>query len=240
MPITTGQGNPDWTRDETILALELLMRSEMHPPGKSSAEVGALSELLRAMPFHPAHSRKENFRNVDGVYLKLQNLRACGVRSQISSSIMDRAVWDEFYQKPDRLRAAAERVRAAVEYLASETDDEHSDDAEEEGGVQMRAHRRRERSPKLRGRLLAGTRAKHGCLVCAACGFKSKSEYALGDVQFEAHHLALLSITGPRTTRIGDLALLCANCHRLVHAAMRQTKGDVSIPELAALALAAR
>jgi 5-methylcytosine-specific restriction protein A len=28
MPITKGQGNPNWTREETILAMDLLVRSD--------------------------------------------------------------------------------------------------------------------------------------------------------------------------------------------------------------------
>lgn len=74
MPVTKGAGNPDWTEDETILALDLLLRRMPTIPGKADQEIIELSNLLRALPVHPIEARKDNFRNPDGVALKLQNL----------------------------------------------------------------------------------------------------------------------------------------------------------------------
>ncbi|WP_405847976.1 HNH endonuclease [Streptomyces niveus] len=40
---------------------------------------------------------------------------------------------------------------------------------------------------------------------------------ALGADCIEVHHLLPLHVAGPRETRLEDLALLCANCHRMCH-----------------------
>ena len=61
-------GNPDWTRDELIVALDVYLTYRPNPPGKSSREIIALSDLLNrlgAMLF-PSANRASTFRNESG------------------------------------------------------------------------------------------------------------------------------------------------------------------------------
>jgi hypothetical protein len=90
-----------------------------------------------------------------------------------------------------------------------------------EGMRTVRAHRRRERSAALRDRKLAEVRVTHGRCFCALCGIDEVVKYpsALGARIFEVHHLAPLARAAmPVRTTLADLAVLCANCHRAVHA----------------------
>lgn len=90
-----------------------------------------------------------------------------------------------------------------------------------EGEVRLRAHRRRERSSTLRDKKLADVRATHGQCVCSLCGIDEATRYppTLGSKIFEVHHLAPLSKAAePVRTTLAELAVLCANCHRAVHA----------------------
>ncbi len=90
-----------------------------------------------------------------------------------------------------------------------------------EGERTLRAHRRRERSSALRDKKLAEVRAAHGQCVCALCGLDEATRYppTFGSRIFEVHHLAPLSKAAtPVRTTLADLAVLCANCHRAVHA----------------------
>lgn len=75
MAITQGHGNPKWTRDETIIALELYLESPESIPSASDERVIEVSGLLRSMSFHDKAARKPSFRNPDGVSFKLQNIR---------------------------------------------------------------------------------------------------------------------------------------------------------------------
>lgn len=76
------------------------------------------------------------------------------------------------------------------------------------------AHRRRERS--LRDAKLVQYRLAHGSLACEACSFDFEDEF--GVVYAEVHHvLPLAASAGPKVTRLDDLAVLCANCHRVAH-----------------------
>jgi predicted HNH restriction endonuclease len=99
--------------------------------------------------------------------------------------------------------------------------DENDDDAEEfpEGRILLRLHRARERSPKLRE--LAKRRAirASGHVSCIVCGFDFAVTYGLlGDGYIECHHTKPVSeLAAGSKTNVEDVALLCANCHRMVH-----------------------
>lgn len=85
-----------------------------------------------------------------------------------------------------------------------------------EGGVKVRISKSIERSPKLRQAALN----IHG-YKCQVCGFDFELVYGKWGKEFaEVHHIKPLSElkgakykTDPKT----DLAVLCANCHRMVH-----------------------
>src|SRR5581483_8043912 len=97
MAVTHGHGNPAWTRDEIILALDLYLDCQGHIPSSSDPRVLALSELLRSFPYHSRAARQASFRNTDGVSFKLQNLRQVATGKGLGNvSNMDRAVWKEF------------------------------------------------------------------------------------------------------------------------------------------------
>lgn len=90
-----------------------------------------------------------------------------------------------------------------------------------EGERRLRSHFVRERSPRLRADKVVAFRAEHGQLRCEICGHSEIGVYppSYGDKMFEVHHRAPLAYTTtPVRTTLADLAVLCANCHRSVHA----------------------
>ena len=58
-----------------------------------------------------------------------------------------------------------------------------------------------------------------GTLECEVCGFDFKSTYGeLGDGFAECHHTKPISELMPgEKTKITDLSIVCANCHRMIH-----------------------
>jgi 5-methylcytosine-specific restriction protein A len=80
-----------------------------------------------------------------------------------------------------------------------------------------RLHRRIDRNR----RLALEAKKVHGC-VCEACGFDFQERYGeLGRDYIEAHHLVPL-VDLPRDIPVSldarsDFAVLCANCHRMIH-----------------------
>jgi 5-methylcytosine-specific restriction protein A len=231
MARTHGHGNPKWTRDETILALDLYFDLNGKIPSGSDERVKALSEILRRFPYHAESSKKQSFRNPDGVAFKLQNLRQVATGKGLGNvSETDREVWVEFGASRQATKSLANLIRAGI--ATSESIDPIKEDVEfVEGRVITELHSRRERDPQLRERLLA-SRRKREKLFCEMCGAPPLSaNAALREAQFEAHHVIPLSTTGARTTHLSELALLCANCHRLLHRAIAIEKRWLTVKE---------
>lgn len=108
----------DWTREEIILAMDLYMGSGAlgggSIPGKASAAVLGLSELLHQLNAYPPSQQGDRYRNPEGVYLKLTNLRAIetdGRHGMNAFSQLDAAVWREYIEDPRALREEAEAIR---------------------------------------------------------------------------------------------------------------------------------
>jgi len=231
MAVTQGHGNPDWTRDEVILALDLYHECKGQIPPKTDKRVKALSELLRVFPDHLSAARNERFRNVDGVTFKLQNLRQVAIGKGLGHvSRTDREVWNELGNDPQRTQYLARLIRAGVAFVDGAIDNTPAEDEFSEGRVVTETHLRRERAPRLRQRLIAH-RLKVGPLACDICACAEGQSTQFGQAIFEAHHVVPLSAGEERRTLLKDLALLCANCHRMVHRAIAYHKRWLTIDE---------
>jgi 5-methylcytosine-specific restriction protein A len=231
MAVTNGHGNPHWTRDEVILALELYQLCGGKIPGPSDDRVRQLSVELRAFPHHELAARQPSFRNPDGVAFKLQNLRSVHNGSGLqNTSKIDREIWDEFGHEPALTSELAAIIRnsLAVVQLLPQFDEEEEF---AEGKAASKVHIRRERSAKLRKEVIA-SRLKIGALTCDVCRVDGRNVSAeLRNSMFECHHVVPLNVSGETTTKVKDLALLCANCHRVLHRAIAMNKRWYSIED---------
>lgn len=134
-----------------------------------------------------------------------------------------------FSQDPRDVKAHADRRPDAVGVLfleevlggneetipSSDLIDKHA----REGRKKLLTHLRRERSRHLSASKKSLVRQEKGELVCEACGLVSSNlPEQRADACFEVHHLIPLSQLSSETiTKIDDLALICANCHRMIH-----------------------
>ena len=88
-----------------------------------------------------------------------------------------------------------------------------------EGAARLVSHLRRERNRAIVEAKKAATINAKRRLCCEVCGFDFSATYgALGEGFCEVHHLVPLSASPDSvTTTLDDLAILCSNCHRIVH-----------------------
>lgn len=237
MAVTQGHGNPNWTRDETLLALDLYLTLNGQVPSPKSVEISALSDLLRRLPYHAEAAKQATFRNPDGVGFKLMNIRQVATGRGLGNvSAMDRQLWAEFGERADDVHKLAAAIRAGIESAGPES----LPDVEQElpeGRLLTALHLRRERNRKVRKLLLDARRSPH--FRCEICDL-SRPDLApsLQEAIFEAHHLVPLADAGERKTKLSDLALLCACCHRLIHRAMIIRTAWVSVAEARKLIMA--
>lgn len=102
----------------------------------------------------------------------------------------------------------------------------------EEAKERYRTHRVLERSRKLRDAKIKHHLSCEASLACEACGFDFGEFYGdIGDGYIEVHHKVPLAELPPNVvTTVDDLALLCANCHRIAHR-KRKTLSVLAIRE---------
>lgn len=88
-----------------------------------------------------------------------------------------------------------------------------------EGAAYERLHTTRERSTALVRLVKERALAKDRRLSCQVCNFDFEREYgALGQGFIEAHHTQpLAELTKTTKMRPEDMALVCSNCHRMLH-----------------------
>lgn len=91
------------------------------------------------------------------------------------------------------------------------------DRAYAEGQAVVRTRQEHQRSRKLvqdaKERFMVENR---GRLYCEVCGFDFEEVYGLAYI--EAHHLVPMAAKQEeRQSRLDDLTMLCANCHRMIH-----------------------
>ena len=80
-------------------------------------------------------------------------------------------------------------------------------------------HRSRERNQTAVRLAKKAGLAKDSLLRCQVCGFSFVETYGqLGEGFIEAHHTAPLSqLSEQIETKVQDIALVCSNCHRMLH-----------------------
>ncbi|MGW5680335.1 HNH endonuclease [Nonomuraea sp. NPDC003754] len=219
--------NPDWTWDELVLACDLVVKNNWKGLDASNPSVKELSTLLQAAPIHDLKSRGETFRNANGVARKTFDLAThhpAYTGRPTNGGALDLQVIEAFLERPDEMAHAAELMRdglrpngdlTAFPLLSGEPDEDYS---APEGRLLLRRHLTRERSPKLRRRKIESVLKNGGQLACEACGFDFQKQYGeRGSGYIECHHVIPLHQAGEGHTKLVDLALICANCHRMIH-----------------------
>lgn len=88
-----------------------------------------------------------------------------------------------------------------------------------EGNPRLVAHLRRERNAAIVNQKKAAVLRESGKLCCEVCGFDFKEVYGdIGDGFCEVHHIQPLHKSdGNVKTELNDLAIICSNCHRIIH-----------------------
>jgi predicted HNH restriction endonuclease len=235
--------NPPWSRDELILALDLYLTNPVSPPGKTSQAVRELSDVLNALGAQLGRGSAATFRNPNGVYMKMMNFRrfdpdviASGKVGLTRGNKDEEVVWSEYASDPARLATVANAIRAAVALGGGEigSPDDIDDTAEAaEGRILTRLHRTRERSRRLVDQKKRQALARSSVLSCEACGFDFAQAYGpRGQGFIEVHHTKPVhTLPEGGTTKLEDLALVCANCHRMIHSA----RPWLSVAEVSAL-----
>jgi len=132
---------------------------------------------------------------------KQKDLLAKGDYQSLGGAAFPEETFEALEEKPESLFAAEEA------------------DEFPEGKEKRVQHLARERSAVLTQRAKEKQREEQGKNTCQACGFVFEDQYGkIGKDFIEAHHTIPVSEIKPGgKTKLSDIALVCSNCHRMLH-----------------------
>jgi 5-methylcytosine-specific restriction protein A len=219
-----GRRNPDWEWDEIVLACDLVARNGWRALPAENLQVIELSQTLQRMTLHPVETRQADFRNPNGVGRKTADIAThhpAYPGKPTHGNALDEEVLARFLAEPDVMHNMAESIRVSV--ANGEPPDfprgvGYEGESEMEGQYLLRWHAYRERKPGLRRRKIESVLRRGDPLACEVCNFDFGEYYGeRGRGYIECHHVEPLHVSGQREVTIRDLALLCSNCHRMIH-----------------------
>jgi len=222
--------NPKWHRDEVILALDLYFSPDRGPIDKKNPNIIELSQLLNKLPLISDRPDAEKFRNPDGVTFKLSNFLALdnhySGKGMRHGSKLDKKLFKEYSNSLPLLHNIATEIKHIISdpelrqaIYKVEDDEQAVEDSVMEGQMLYKLHKVRERSPKIVKAKKEQAMERYGKLICEACIFIFEETYGvLGTGYIECHHRTpLAQFKTEKKTRLEDLALVCSNCHRMLH-----------------------
>lgn len=213
-----------WTRDEIILACDLTRTNNWNGLDENDRRVVDLSLVLNESPLHPMELRDAKFRNPAGVARKTwdiatQHPEYTGKKTK--GNKLDAIVLNEFLSTPVKMQTVAAAIRTEIrrgDIAIANVGDLDEDIEASEGRLLLARHLKRERNRGLRNRKVASAKRVGRPVSCEVCSFDFGETYGQRGLDYiEVHHVLPLHASGPTTTRLSDLVLLCANCHRMVH-----------------------
>lgn len=213
--------NPDWTREELILALDLyynLNQGQMH---KGHPDVIKLSNELRVLNFHKHIPDKTKFRNPSGISRRLGNFKTMdssysgkGLRN---SGKLAKEIFIEFSNNRNKLKKEADLIRQL--YLKNEIKSKVSEEIDKYNTDYFyKYHKNRETDPLVLKVKKSIVNADYKKLKCEVCGFDSVEFYGeIADDLMEIHYNKEFNEEKEILLNdINDFIIVCSNCHKVL------------------------
>lgn len=167
-----------------------------------------------------AKKDKENFVPVANTLWKDINLagitqgNACKLENVKGINNLDELLFDVWQRFQESFTNSDRQSVITTSAIINEIETSNPNISVAEGELKLVSHLVRERNQKIIGEKKREA-IRNGNLKCDVCSFSFIDTF---NVEFiECHHITPISTTGVRETILTDLALVCANCHRMLH-----------------------
>lgn len=212
--------NPNWTREELILALDLYFNLDQGQMHSRHPEVIRISNELRALGIHKNIPDLKKFRNPSGVSRRLGNFKTMDVgykgEGLLNSGKLAKEVFNEFVNRRDKLKKEANIIRQL--YLEPKNDTSKIINRQEKQKTEFlfKYHKNKETDPIVvkvkRELVLEETKT----LKCEVCGFDSRAFYGeIGNNLMEIHyHNDIKNEPGLESCDMDEFIIVCSNCHK--------------------------
>lgn len=203
--------NASFTRDEVILALDVLYHSDGKPFTKSSLAIAELCELLQELPIYPQEERPPIFRNESGVSHQLSQLRLSSEKGfkDPNVGIIFYNVLHEFEADMSSLHEIAQAIRRNKDYYSRYSFGRIEEtDGMPEGALLSHLHR------VIEVRDGAGLSKEKRCAICKI----APNEIYQGSDLLEMHLLVpITELDAGRKYKASEFATVCPTCHAALH-----------------------
>ena len=175
-----------------------------HPYARLVCAV-AVANPISSIP-KPPHL--DFFRPNRGAACNLETIKDMGTKADILLPKLQRSILDLFSE-----------IDLDIKNLLNSIPSMTTEEVFEEGSefYLLSRHKYYERNAQAVKRAKALAKKEHR-LYCEICRFDFKKKYgALGEGFIECHHKKPIAEGGKRETKLKDLAIVCSNCHRMLH-----------------------
>lgn len=205
--------NTSFTRDEAILALDVLYFADKLRLNKESYEIVELSELLNELPIIPISARGVIFRNSNGIKNQLLKFKSSYPKKEkdlhVGSIFYE--VADEFDGRKDELHKIACAIRQNRDFFKAATfGSELEGEDFPEGALLYHLHRVLETRDS---RKIVRTES------CESCHLNLSEVYKPVPGNFLQCHLTVpvTNLNGSKHYAADDFITVCPNCHAVLH-----------------------
>jgi len=212
--------NPDWIREELILALDLYFRLDYGKMHGTNSEVIELSMLLKKLNLFDNISDLNSFRSVNSVSLKLANFKKLdqnfigkGMRAGAKN---DLEVWKEFHAHRDTLKNKADEIKKSVLIKGEGSVPSFLSIQKSDATFLFRLHLNKEKDPLiLYNKLRSNDPDSKSCEICQFNFVQSYGQ--LGKDLLEIHFSKEITEEFmARPSQLEDFIIVCSNCHRML------------------------
>lgn len=170
-------------------------------------KVIAITPVNRAIPRQITPWQSVNFRGISqGNVCEISHIKDI---EQIGNLKLD--LWNRFAKY---LTASNDESRYVNEAIFNELELSEPETSAIEGRLLLASHFIRERNKEIVKRRKKNA-IKNNTLICEVCDFSFIQKYNVNFI--ECHHIEPIGNGRVRDTREEDLALVCPNCHRMLH-----------------------
>lgn len=200
-----------FTRDEVILALDVLHSSDTGRVVPESDAIKELSLLLNRLPIHPMENRRANFRNATGIARQIMLYRSSCRRGKKDPNVggLFFDIGYEFKDRMDELHSIAEAIRRNEKSFDSRFGSPLEDKGFPEG--------------ILLGHLHCLIEQRDGSKIptkeyCEVCNSIPSICYQKGEWLLENHLIVpLVKLDFTRKYQADSFLTVCPTCHAALH-----------------------
>lgn len=203
--------NTSFTRDEIILALDVLYQAKDQKVSVDMPEMNDLSALLQRLPIHPLENRRADFRNITGITRQLMQFRSnCNTGNKnLHVGIAFFNIAFEFEDRFDELHQIATAIRRNEPYYFPGFGNRMEDEGFSEG--------------ILLGHLHCLIEVRDGSKLaladhCAICQLQPALIYQSCGGLLQPHLLVPpTEMDGGKKYQDTDFITVCPTCHAALH-----------------------